>query len=185
MKKIITVLALVISTLAVAQESSKWTVGVGVNVIDNSSTADGVFFQSKDWNILPVISKFSIGYEVKENLTVAGEIALNKYSSNNQHNGSYDLASDVSFVGIDLNAKYNVDHFFTDSKKFDASVIGGFGSFWVDGVSNQSLNPGLALDFWLGEDYGIRLQTLGRVAFDNEKFGNNHIQHSIEFILKF
>lgn len=186
MKKIITLFALAISTFAVAQESSKWTIGVGVNVIDNTSTDDAVFFQTKDWNFVPVVSKFSATYDVKEHLAIGGEVAINKYSAKNEHNGvNTELTSDAGFVGLDLNARYNVDHHFTHAKWFDASVIGGLGMFWVDGEPNQSITPGLALDFWLGEGYGIRLQTLGRVAFDNNKLGNNHIQHSVEFIFKF
>jgi hypothetical protein len=186
MKKIITLFALAISTFAVAQESSKWTVGFGVNAIDNTSTDDAIFFQTKDWNVAPVISKFSATYDVKEHLAVGAEVAINKYLAKNEHNGDQNaISGDVNFVGVDLNARYNVDHFFTQAKWFDASVVGGLGMFWVGGEANQSVNPGLALDFWLGEGYGIRVQSLGRVAFDNNKLGNNHIQHSVEFIFKF
>ncbi len=185
MKKRITLLVLVISSFAIAQESSKWTIGFGVNAIDNTSTKDDVYFQTKDWNILPVMSKFTASYDVKQHLSVGTEVALNKYSASKLHNGEYILLEDANFIAVDINAKYNVDHFFSKAKWFDASVVGGVGYFWLGTETNQSVNPGLALDFWLGDGYGIRLQSLARVAFDNFKLNNNHIQHSVEFIVKF
>jgi hypothetical protein len=186
MKKIITLFALAVSAFGIAQESSKWTVGFGVNAIDNTSTQDAVYFQTKDWNVAPVISKFSASYDVQQHLAVGTEVAINKYMANKTHNGVQGaITSDLNFVAVDVNAKYNVDHFFTQSKWFDASVIGGVGFFWLGTEANQSVNPGVALDFWLADGYGIRLQTLGRVALDNNKIGNNHIQHSVEFIFKF
>ncbi len=51
---------------------------------------------------------------------------------------------------------------------FDASVVGGAGSFMVDGKGNQTLNGGLALDFWFSKTTGIRLQTLGKFALEED-----------------
>jgi hypothetical protein len=185
MKKRITLLVLIISSFAMAQESPKWTIGFGVNAIENSADKEAVYFVPKNLNILPVMSKLTVSYDVKKYFTVGTEIAINKYTTDKLHNGEYTLLEDASFIAIDINAKYNVDHFFTKAKWFDASVVGGVGYFWLGTETNQSINPGLALDFWLGDGYGFRLQSLGRFAFDNFKLNNNHIQHSVEFIIKF
>jgi hypothetical protein len=184
MKKITMLVALTLCSLVMAQEKSKWTLGFGANAIDNSASKDGIYFQTKNWNTVPVFSKFLVEYQAVDHLSVSAEVAINRFSAKKEHNGTQLLGNDANFVGVDVNAKYNVDHFFTETKWFDASIIGGFGSFWVDGQANQSFNPGIALDFWLGDAYGFRVQTLGRVAFDNNMLGNNHLQHSIEFIFK-
>lgn len=185
MKKRITLLVLVISSFAMAQESPKWTIGFGVNAIENSADKDALYFVPKNLNILPVMSKFTVSYDVQKYFTVGTEVAINKYTTNKKHNGDYVMLEDANFIAVDINAKYNVDHFFTKAKWFDASVVGGVGYFWLGTETNQSVNPGLALDFWLGDGYGFRLQSLARVAFENFKLNNNHIQHSAEFIFKF
>ena len=186
MKKIITLFALAISTFAVAQDSSKWTVGFGVNAIDNTSTQDAVYFQTKDWNVVPVLSKFSASYNVKEHFAVGAEVAFNKYLAKNMHNGVQGaITNDLNFIAVDVNTKYNVDHFFTQAKWFDASLVGGLGYFWIGEATNRSFNPGVSMDFWITDSYGIRVQSLARIAFENVKLSNNHIQHSVEFVFKF
>jgi hypothetical protein len=186
MKKIIITIVLFISTFSMAQENQKWIFGWGWNTIDNTATKDRVYFQTKDWNSVPALLKASLSYNMKEHLTVGTEYTFNKYLSDKMHNGRQNLIKkDLIFIGVDVNGKYNVDHFFTQAEWFDVSVIGGVGLFWLDDIPNQSFNPGLAIDFWMSDDYGIRLQTLGRVAFNNNKLGNNHIQHSVEFLVKF
>lgn len=176
---------LAISTFSVAQESSKWTVGVGFNSIDNTAKKGSFSYQSKDWNIAPLVSKFSAAYEVEKYFSVGTELAISKFSAKNSANGEYISADDVRFIAIDINAKYNVDHYFTQSKWFDASLVGGLGYFWIGEATNRSFNPGVSLDFWITDSYGIRVQSLGRIAFENVKLSNNHIQHSVEFVFKF
>jgi len=185
MKRIITLIILAISTISVAQENSKWTVGVGFNSIDNTAKKGTFSYESKDWNIAPVASKFSASYEVEQYFSVATEVAISKFSGKSEYKGESIYATDVNFVAVDVNAKYNVDHFFTQAKWFDASLVGGLGYFWIGEATNRSFNPGVSMDFWITDSYGIRVQSLARIAFENVKLSNNHIQHSVEFVFKF
>ena len=186
MKRVIVVLVLVMSASLFGQEtaSPKWKFGFGVNFIDNSALESKQFFKTNNWNAIDFISLFSADYAVGQNLAIGGTVSMNELSKDNNQNGGM-ITKDVLYVAFDANARYTFDQHLVDVAWFDASVVGGAGLFMVDGKGNQTLNGGLALDFWFSKTTGIRLQTLGKFALEEDLLGNNHIQHSAQFVVKF
>ena len=184
MKKAALILVFLFALSLSAQESEKWVFGFGINGIDNTATMDNQYFSSKNWNIVPFISSFTLDRKLNNNFTAGANLSMNVYDAENLQNGMM-ISRDLTYLAVDANAKYTFDQLFMDVKWFDASVVGGAGLAFLDGKTNQFFNSGLALDFWFKDAVGLRLQTLGKFAFDNEQLFNNHIRHSAEIVVKF
>lgn len=184
MKKTLLILSFFFALIGMAQENKKWVFGSGINFIDNSATTNNEYLKTKNWNTIPFVTSFSVDRKLKNNFAIGANLSMNQYEADNLHNGSL-ISRDLTYFVINANTKYTFDQHVLDIKWFDASLIAGAGSGWLDGKNNQFLNTGLTLDFWVSNDIGLRIQTVGKFAIDNDKLFNNHIQHTAEFIIKF
>lgn len=190
MKNLFTLFLLFIVFVSFGQENgntqnSKWTIGLGVNFIDNTSRLNNQFLNSsKHWNFIPALSIFSVERSFSEKVSVSSSIAMNVISSEKLQNGTT-LAEDVNYYGLDINGKFFFDDYIVKQSKIDSYVVLGLGINYVDDVTNQTGNFGLGLNFWLQPNLGLRLQTVGKYGFDQNVLLNNNIQHSAELILKF
>ena len=184
MKKSIILVLLMSVSFAFAQEetSKKWFFGFGVNFLDNSSSSDDEYFSVKNWNVIPSVSTFSVQRKFDSNFSVNGQFLLNKLDKSNKQNGEI-LNEDLFFASINANLMYTFDSHIVDVKWFDASALAGVGAMWTDGTPNQTINAGIALDFWLNKAVALRLETQGKFAFDQEQVGNDHIVHTVSIIL--
>jgi hypothetical protein len=168
-----------------ATQDAKWTIGLGTNFIDNSSTVNNQFLNSsKHWNFIPAFSIFSVERSFSENLSVSSTIALNVISSDKLQNGTT-IAEDVNYYGLDINGKFFFDDFIVKQSKIDSYVVLGLGINSSDDITNQTGNLGLGFNFWFKPNLGLRLQSVGKYGFEQETLLNNHIQHSAELVLKF
>lgn len=190
MKKIIFLLLSVITVQGFAQEEKKeeikkWTVGFGINFIDNTSTLNNQYLNSsKQWNFIPTLSVFSVERSLSENFSLASVVAMNVLSSKKLQNGII-IAEDANYYGLDVNGKFFFDDYIVSQSKIDTYLVLGLGINSVDDVTNQSGNYGLGINFWIQPNLGLRIQTLGKYGFEQETLLNNHIQHTAELILKF
>lgn len=184
MKKTALILVCLFALSVSAQETKKWVFGFGINSVDNTLTYENQYFSTSNWNTTPFVSSFTVDRKFDNNFTVGTNLSMNVYDSKNLQNGTT-ITRDLTYLALDVNAKYTFDQHFMDVKWFDASIVGGAGLGWLDGKNNQFFNTGLALDFWFNEAVGLRLQTLGKFAFDNEQVFNNHVRHSAEIVVKF
>jgi hypothetical protein len=184
MKKSALILVCLFALSGSAQDTQKWVFGFGVNSIDNTLTFENQYFSLKNWNTLPFVSSFSVDRKLDNNFTVGTNLSMNVYEAKNLHNGTA-ISRDLTCLTLDVNAKYTFDQHLVDVKWLDASIVGGAGLGWLDGKNNQFFNTGFALDFWFSNAVGLRLQSLGKFAFDNEQLFNNHIRHSAEIVVKF
>ncbi|ESU27274.1 hypothetical protein FLJC2902T_19770 [Flavobacterium limnosediminis JC2902] len=190
MKKAIALVLVLTATIGFSQEEQKlqeekkWTFGAGVNFIDNTSTGGDGYLNTSQWNILPCVSTFGVERDFSNGFSADARLSLNEFEAENMQNGTV-ITRDVTYVAFDAAARYTFDQHLFDAEWFDATAVAGAGLFWVDGQNNQSGNVGMAFDFWFQPALGLRLQTLGKFAFEEETLGNNHLQHSLEFIVKF
>ena len=67
MKKIVLAFIFLFTLSVSAQDAKKWTVGVGVNFIDNSNSQNGNYFNVSNWNSTLTVSKLSAQYEFYKN----------------------------------------------------------------------------------------------------------------------
>jgi hypothetical protein len=184
MKKLLVTLLLVTSLSMYAQESKKWIVGFGMNFIDNTSSGDGKHLNFSNWNSTYTLSKMFAQYEVIKNFSISSELTVNNLSEKNIHNGK-NIDKNLSYFGIDFNARYNTASLIKLPSKFTLEPLAGLGFSWSDTHPNQSLNVGLSVGYLIGENYGVRLQTLGKFAADQDDISNNMIQHSFELFFRF
>ena len=184
MKKILLILTILIASVTFAQRTaeSKYSFGFGVNFIDNSGTAKKNFFETDNWNVIPFVLAFTVERKIDKNFKLNAQFLLNEYDKDNIHNGGK-IEYNATYTSVNLNALYTFDSHFVDVDWFDASVIAGAGAMWLDGIPNQTFNTGLAIDFKLNKNVGLRLETQGRFAFEKQLLGNNHLVHVVSVIL--
>ena len=190
MKNLFTLFLLLTLSVGFSQENdtaknSKWTIGLGANFIDNTSTMNNQYLNSsKQWNFIPALSIFSVERSFTEKISVASSISLNVISSEKLQNGTT-ITEDVNYYGLDINGKFFFDDYIVKQSKIDSYVVLGLGINSVDDIMNQTGNFGLGLNFWLLPNLGLRLQTVGKYGFEQNTLLNNNIQHSAELLLKF
>lgn len=166
-------------------QDAKWTIGLGANFIDNTSTLNNEFLNtSRQWNYIPAVSLFSVERSFSDKLSLASTIAMNVISSGKLQNGE-SISEDVNYYGLDVNGKFFFDDYFVDQSVVDSYVVAGFGLNSADDFVNQTANFGLGLNLWFQPNFGLRIQTLGKYGFEQETLLNNHIQHTAELIFKF
>ncbi|MFN3942594.1 MAG: hypothetical protein ACK4K1_08155 [Flavobacterium sp.] len=186
MKKIILLATFCFSFIGLqAQEdsaNSKWIFGVGMNIIDNTSRINNKFLNLNQMNVGNIVSHISLEYQ-PGNWGVILEANYNKLEANTLQNGIF-LTRDGYMIGFDVNGKYYFDSLFTDSTKFDAALLGGLGANRFFGEYSGTANIGLSLQYWFKNSIGLRLQTVGKFAFNDENPLNNHIQHTVALIVR-
>lgn len=168
-----------------AIKNPKWTIGFGVNFIDNTSTLNNQFLNtSKQWNSIPTLSQISVEKSISDKFSLVSNLSFNVLSTERLQNGIL-ITKNVNYYGFDVNGKFFFDDFIANQSKVDAFLVLGLGVNSVDNVTNQSGNFGLGFNFWLQPNVGLRLQTLGKFGFEQNTLLNNHIQHTAELIFKF
>lgn len=189
MKKIVLAFLILTSFKAFSQtqisKEKKWTFGIGLNVIDNTSTLKSEFVNPNDnWNVSLPLAKFGIERQI--GTYFAGELSCsyNKISKNKLQNGSY-IAKDQYYLGFDLNGKFYLDKLISKKSPINAYIIAGIGEFSSNDKYNRSGNAGIGFVFMFKPNLGLRIQTVGKFAKEMDQVVNNHIQHSAELVFKF
>ena len=166
-------------------QNSKWTIGFGMNFIDNTSTYNDQYLNSsKQWNSMSAISKISIEKSLSDLFAAEVAFTVNKLTHDKLQNGTT-IISDINYIGLDLGGKFYFDKFIVKDSKLNSYLILGVGVNSANSVYNETANYGLGLNYWLQPNLGIRIQTIGKYAFDQKPVCNNHIQHSVELVFKF
>jgi OOP family OmpA-OmpF porin len=190
MKKLIFIAVSLVTFVGFSQEvqnpvNQKWTMGFGVNFIDNTSRMDGQSINSmKNWNVVPTVSKLSLERKWTNNYSSEVAFTFNNFSKDKLQN-SETINSNVYYVALDASGKFYFDEYIAKNSAIDAYVIVGLGLNMADTVVNQTGNFGLGLNVWFLPNLGFRVQTIGKQAVRQEPLNNNHIQHSVEMIFKF
>ena len=190
MKKLILITLFLVSFIGFSQEEQnpanhKWTVGFGVNFVDNTSMLNSQFFNAtKQWNVVPTVSKLSLERNWKSYYSSEIAFTFNTFSKDKLQNGET-INSDVYYFALDANGKVYFDEYIAKNSAIDAYVIFGLGVNMADKAVNQTANYGLGLNYWFLPNLGFRVQSVGKQAFKQEQLNNNHIQHSAEMIFKF
>ena len=163
-----------------------WTISAGINIVDNDGFQFDKPFDTSNWNFKnPLI----VGAERRfTNFWAANfSLSLNALESSNlQNNGS--LPEDKTLFAMDATAKFYYDQLFMPTyqlKWFQGYVLSGFGFTNVGSFSTVTYDLGFGFQFWLENNIGLRIQTMGKWGFNEWNYLKNYIQNSAEIIYRF
>jgi len=91
--------------------------------------------------------------------------------------------ADATFVGLDLNVKYDLNNIFGDTKWFDPFLFVGVGENWVGAENGLGLGAGAGFNAWFTKNVGMNF-TAGYKKV-NTPVDFSMYQNSIGFVWKF
>ncbi len=182
------------SNVNAQDENNPWALGIGVNAVDlyptndpsmvteagNSTVWYDEFFNANDhYNIIPSVSKLSVGRYLADGFSLELAGTLNRISKVGDVS-----VDDLVYIAGDLGIKYDLNNIIGDTKWFDPFASVGGGYTWLDSEGAGTLNGGLGANFWLSENIGLNVQSSYKHAFDDANV-LPHFQHSAGLVVKF
>lgn len=186
------------SNVSAQDENNPWAIGFGVNAVDfypaniegmttpagQSTVWYDEFFNADDhYNMIPSISKLSVGRYLADGFSFEATGTLNKIEKIGDN-----TASDLSYFGLDGAVKYDLNNVIGESSWFDPFVSIGGGYTWIDHTSNTNgsgtVNGGAGVNFWFSDNIGLNIQTTYKHSFDSD-FVKQHFQHAAGVVIKF
>lgn len=165
-----------------------WTIGLGINIVDNDGSGINQPFDGSNWNFKnPLV--LSGEYRVLNYLAVNATLSFNTLQSSNLQNELI-LLENSTFFAMDASGKVYLDQFYSPTtrlKRVETYALLGLGITQITDFNTGTFNAGLGVQFWFTNSYdlGLRLQTLGKWGFSDSIYLANYIQHSAEVIYKF
>ncbi len=184
--KIAVLALLLITSLGNANAQDKenpWGFSLGVNAIDISTSSDatsGYFgsydFNGNDVNAVPWLSKFALTRYIGSGFSAELAGSLNKVDK------PWGSSANVTFFGLDLNAKYDLNNLFGQTGWFDPFLYVGVGENWVGTENGVSLNVGAGFNAWISDNVGINFTSGYKKV--NTPIDFDMYQHSVGIVWK-
>ena len=184
-----------INVVNAQDKTNPWAISIGTNAVDFypvGEDAKGVFAPYKTgklfdnyfnaenhWNIMPTISRLTVGRYLGDGFILSLAGSLNKI----ENIGSEDLINEVSYYGADAELKYGFGRVL-NSNWLDPYLGLGGGYTWLDSKGFGTGNAIAGFNFWLSNNIGINLQSTYKHSFDNSS-GARHFQHAAGVVFKF
>ena len=193
MKKIkVTLFALAAAFSVGAQaqdENNPWQIGFGVNSVDIRTPKD-FGYVLKDWagpsdlNILPAVSRLSVGRYIGKGFSAELSGSLNKIEKGYGYNKDLDNKVDQSFWAVNLAAQYHLNTLWSGARWFDpyAQVGGGYAA--IDNEGKFRTLVGAGANFWFTDNIGLNLQSAYHPTMKSEST-ENYFQHALGITIKF
>lgn len=177
-------------------DKTLWEIGLGFNIVDDNNHQYTKLLDVKDsWNMVPYPSRLSVAKIFNHGLSAELILSYNRYHNGNIIQGK--IANyNRNYFSTDLNAKYDLNELFGDTKWFDPSLSLGFGYTYIgaDLKNNDNVlknvsqkivtfNTGIGCNFWVTNQLAITTQALAKWNISN-KLGN-HTQYALGIIFKF
>jgi len=193
MKKIkVTLFALAAAFSVGAQaqdENNPWQIGFGVNSVDIRTPKD-FGYVLKDWagpsdlNILPAVSRLSVGRYIGKGFSAELSGSLNKIEKGYGYDKDLDNKVDQSFWAVNLAAQYHLNTLWSGARWFDpyAQVGGGYAA--IDNEGKFRTLVGAGANFWFTDNIGLNLQSAYHPTMKSEST-ENYFQHALGITIKF
>jgi hypothetical protein len=195
MKKLLLVTITLFTLAASAQrersiERDEWVLSAGFNAINSLGTKKP-FASPGDWAFKYPLT-VGIESRISRLFTLDINLSINGFNAGEPLDAIGPPAEDLSYFAIDTAFKYYFgEDIFPDTEWIDLYGSLGVGLFTIED-SNISFNGGGGIIFWLDDsrrkNFGIRLQGLGKFAFNHENkdyvYPNNHFQYSIAALIR-
>jgi OmpA-OmpF porin, OOP family len=177
-----------LSNVNAQDKNNPWAIGIGVNAVDFYPTNPGLsghgawfdeYFNTSDhYNILPAVSKITVGKYLAGGFSIEAAGTLNKITKVGDNS-----VSDLAYFGLDGALKYNFNNMARETSWFDPYVTLGGGYTWLDDLGAATANGGLGFNIWLSDNIGLNVESKYKHTFDSEIV--QHFQHSVGLVIKF
>ncbi|HEY9168391.1 MAG TPA: OmpA family protein [Lutibacter sp.] len=174
-----------LSNLNAQDKNNPWAIGIGVNAVDFYPTnalgswGDEFFNIGDHYNILPAISRITVGKYLEDGFTIEGTGSLNQISKIGDKS-----VSDLMYVGLDGALKYDLNYVIGETGWFDPYVLVGGGYTWIDKFGTATVNGGGGINFWFSDNIGLNVESKYKHSFNSDNV-LRHFQHSVGIVLKF
>ncbi|MDC7994918.1 OmpA family protein [Altibacter sp. HG106] len=195
----ILVAALLIFGVGVANaqdENNPWAIEIGFNAVDTFPVGvddegrlpaatkgdmfDEYFNVNDHWNIIPSVSRVSVSRYIGSGFIFTAAGSVNRITQVGDVR-----VDDLPYYSADGEVKYSLrDLINGPGGWFDPSLGIGGGYTWVDDVGFGTANALASVRIWLGENWGVNLQSTYKHAFEDE-YGIQHFQHSAGVMFQF
>lgn len=187
MKKITAILLfLICSTAAYSQYRGydEWVASVGINILDNSAFRDPVK-GSERWNFKNPIT-IGVEYKFDDNWAINPMLSFNGIERAYESGVGW-IEGDENYMSFDVNGKFYFGHYIWDNENINLYSGLGLGVFDVGPETNGSINFNIGMRFWFTPEFGARIQSLSKFAFNanDHIYANNNFIHSLEFLYRF
>ena len=180
-----------LSTANAQDENNPWAVSIGVNAVDIFPTGGDLiiqgeifdeYFNANDhWNILPSVSKLSVGRYIGDGFSFTASGSVNKISKAGElPDGTNVSVDDLSYYAVDGRISYSFKNAL-NTKWFDPYLGVGGGYTWLDEIGAGTANGSLGINFWLTENLALNVQSTYKHVFEDYEASNyppTHFQHS-------
>lgn len=179
-------------------QQNKWLIGVGAHAVDHSSVNPifSKFFKTKNWSIVPPLSKLTISRTIADNLAVdmaasVGEIDNSRWNFKDEFFLKAGLGlrfypfSNTTWGNwfdpyLRLGANYN--KFSYKGKKLTTPKDGDYS---IEREHFFVADGGLGFNVWIVENFGINLESNYNWAPQGKKDYLNFFQHSAGLVFRF
>ena len=174
------------STANAQDENNPWQATIGFNAIDLYPVGDDEplgeifdeYFNVNDhWNIIPVLSRFTVSRYLGDNFSLGVAGSVNKIEKFGDAS-----VDDLTYIAGDAFLKYNLGALF-GLKAFDPYVAIGGGVTWVDDIPAGTANGTLGFNYWFSDQFGVTFESAYKQNFGDN--GYEHFQHAVGLSIRF
>ena len=182
-----TMLVLGITSVHAQDANNPWSIGIQTNAVDFYPTGEDAplggtfdeYFNTGDhWNILPSVSRLSVGRYI------GGGFVFELAGSLNQIEKYGDMGvSQMAYYAVDGSFNYSLRALLNDGWIDPVVGIGGGytniadnGDVPISDLSAATLNGKVGLNFWFNDNIALTLESNYKHVFDND--GATHFQHA-------
>ena len=180
-------------------DDNRWTLGFGVNALENSGNGFEGAFKSENWAIAKTPFYLSADAYIDGQFSVETMVSFNYFTDGILMDGQTILGedeggNDAGYFAVDLALKYSFGKLL-DSNVFDPYLSVGaglshFGDYTtverplltVAAVDIFTLNAGLGMNFWFSSNWGVNLNVAGKWGIATTY--TNHIQGRLGLLYK-
>ena len=160
-----------------SQYDNDWSIGFGINGINDSGTsAEDLFNASDNWNFGNPFYVSAENY-INNQFSIGAILSFNKIKEGKKIDGETILegANEAGYAALDLAVKYS----FRDLlklKAFEPYVFAGLGVTYIgdyqteenieikEAKSRMTINTGLGANYWFSSNWGINLNIAGKIG---------------------
>lgn len=184
MKNLLIILLLTAASYnAHAQRFSEgWQLNAGFNAVGNLGTQNPLDklgqYAFRNPLIVGIENRWVREYSIEQ------DISLNGFKKGKYLNDGYPTEN-LTYFSTNTTFKWHFSDYLYDAEQVELYAGGGVGIFYMDEL-NTSLNLSGGVQYWFGDYFGIRLQTIAKLAVShkNRKYANNHWQHVLQVVYR-